>query len=421
MSCSPVTLVQTAPLHHPRRHAAVRTEDYLFAQLIPYLGNKRKLLHLIAAGVEACGCRAGTFADLFAGSTVVARWAKQAGYRVIANDWEPYAHQIALGTVVPNRAPQFAGLGGTEAVFQQLNHLPPRRGYVATHLCPQSDQQPHPESERMFFTQANGRRIDAVGEQIAAWTGAGLLSEAERAYLLSALLYAVSYVSNTSGVFKGFHRGWGGKTSTALYRILSPLTLHPPPLFDNRQTNLAFQLDAGELAGQLSELARGQELIVYLDPPYNQHPYGSNYHLLNTIALWDKPAISPTINPSRRGDKSAIRTDWRTLRRSPYNHADQAGQALEQLLDRLSGARWILTSYSTDGNIPLPALLKSLASRGRLRLFIQSYKRYRVSTPRMSPKPRNVEIVALLDVRGKPNPRQAGAMAEAVLAQEKRT
>ena len=23
--------------------------------------------------------------------------------------------------------------------------------------------------------------------------------------------------------------------------------------------------------------------LVYLDPPYNQHPYGSNYFMLNTI------------------------------------------------------------------------------------------------------------------------------------------
>ena len=35
--------------------------------------------------------------------------------------------------------------------------------------------------------------------------------------------------------------------------------------------------------------------LVYLDPPYNQHQYGSNYHLLNTIALWDKPEINKEI------------------------------------------------------------------------------------------------------------------------------
>ncbi len=84
-----ITADNLPKLHHPRRHAAVRTSDYVFSQLIPYIGNKRKLLHLIAEAVAQTGCRGGTFVDLYAGSTVVARWAKKAGFRVVANDWEP--------------------------------------------------------------------------------------------------------------------------------------------------------------------------------------------------------------------------------------------------------------------------------------------------------------------------------------------
>ena len=30
--------------------------------------------------------------------------------------------------------------------------------------------------------------------------------------------------------------------------------------------------------------------IAYLDPPYNQHPYGSNYFMLNLIASYKKPS-----------------------------------------------------------------------------------------------------------------------------------
>lgn len=74
-------------------HAAFHSTDYVFAQLIPYIGNKRKLLPLIVRALSATG-QAGmerTFLDLFAGSGVVSRMAKQCGYRVIASDWEPYA------------------------------------------------------------------------------------------------------------------------------------------------------------------------------------------------------------------------------------------------------------------------------------------------------------------------------------------
>ena len=406
-------------LHHPRRHAAARTKDYVFSQLIPYIGNKRKLLHLIAEAVAFTKCRKGTFVDLFTGSTVVARWAKKAGFRVIANDWEPYSYEIARGTVALNAPPALAALGGLQCVIDRLNGLEPRRGYVARHLCPNDDDHPDTRRERMFFTQANGRRIDAIREQIDAWEAAGLLSGDERAHLLAALIYAVSYVSNTSGLFKGFHNGWGGKTGTALYRILSTLTLAPPVLFDNAQVNLALQEDAGLLAPRLDDLVGGQETIVYIDPPYNQHPYGSNYHVLNTVALWDKPTLNPCILvDGKTRDKSAIRKDWRTQRRSPYNSAKTAADAFGDLVASIR-ARWVLVSYSTDGNIPLERLLAAMARRGDLHVFTARYKRYRVSTQRMSPKSHNVEFVAAVDLAGRPSTNRAARIAESILHQEK--
>jgi len=407
-------------LHDPRRHAAVRTTDYVFAQLIPYIGNKRKLLHLIAEAVAFTGCEGGTFVDLFTGSTVVARWAKRCGFRVIANDWEPYSYEIARGTVALNAPPAFEALGGPERVVEHLNALEPKPGYIARHLCPADDDHPDTERERMFFTQANGRRIDAIREQIHAWEADGVLSGDERAYLLAPLIYAVSYVSNTSGLFKGFHHGWGGRTGTALYRILSTLRLAPPVLCDNARANLALRQDAADLAPRLDEILPGRADIVYLDPPYNQHPYGSNYHVLNTVALWDKPPVDPCILVNgRRRNKSAIRKDWRTQRRSPYNSAATAAGAFAELVASVR-ARWVLTSYSTDGNIPVERLLGILARRGSLHVFAATYKRYRVSTPRMSPKSHNVEFVAAVDLAGRPSTGRVARIAESILRQERR-
>jgi adenine-specific DNA-methyltransferase len=388
--------------HHPRRHAAVRTDEYLYSQLIPYIGNKRKLLPLISRGIALGGRRRGVFVDLFTGSTVVARLAKTMGFRVVANDWEPYSYEIARATVALNRPPAFEALGGPGRVFERLNRLRPRDGYVARHLCPEDDDHPDPDRERMFFTRDNGGRIDAIRERIETWERQGKLSEDERAYLLAALVYAVSYVSNTSGVFKGFHYGWGGKTETALYRILSTLQIRPPTTFDNRRDNVATRHDAQVFAGQLSTFLGRRPDVVYLDPPYNQHPYGSNYHVLNTVVLWDKPPLHPKIRVNgRKHDKSAIRKDWRTQRRSPYHSTKTALPAFRSLLDALD-ARRIVVSYSTDGNMTTEDLLTALAERGAVTVLTQRYKRYRVSTPRMSPRSHNVEFVAVLDPAGKP-------------------
>ena len=401
-----------------RKHSAVRTNEYIFSQLIPYIGNKRKLLPLITQGILHTGCDSGTFVDLFTGSTVVARHAKSLGFRVVANDWEPYSYEIARGTVAINRIPYFVSLGGVEEVFNTLNTLEPLHGYIAKHFCPRDDENPDHETERMFFTRRNGERIDAIRERIAEWEDAKKISEDERAFLLSAFAYAISYASNTSGVFKGFHNGWGGQTGTALYRIRGDLKLVPPVIFDNSQENIATRMDAQILAGDLSTMIGSKPDIVYVDPPYNQHPYGSNYHVLNTAVLWDKPPLNPSIKVNgRKHDKSAIRKDWRTERRSAYNTAKEALPAFRRLVHSID-ARWLLVSYSTDGNMPLNGMLQVLADCGELHIFTHKYKRYRVSTQRMSTKPHNIEFLAVLDMEQKSLKGRADALTEAILREE---
>ena len=214
----------------------------------------------------------------------------------------------------------------------------------------------------------------------------------EKSILLASFIYSASYVSNTSGVFKGFHNGWGGKTGTALYRILSDIKLIPPILFNNKQKNKVYQMDCQLLAEKLENID-----IAYLDPPYNQHPYGSNYHILNTIALWDKPEINKSILVNgKKTNKSAIRTDWRSERKSAYNYKKEATGALEKLIQTIN-SDYVLLSYSTDGHMNLKDVLEIFAENGKLSMVSKPYKRYRVSTPRMSEKPYNVETVLILD------------------------
>ena len=363
--------------------------DYLTDQLIPYIGNKRKLLPLIRQAIELTGRKSGTFVDLFAGSGVVSRLAKTMGFGVIANDWEPYSEIINKAYIATNVPPAFLRLGGMENAFASLNALPGERGYIAKHYCPSDDENYDTASERMFYTQQNGRRIDAIREQIARWREGGEIDSVEESILLAPLIYQASYCSNTSGVFKGFHNGWGGATKTAWYRIRGFLTLRPPVLFDNGVENLVTREDASALAGEIDCD------IAYIDPPYNQHQYGSNYHLLNTVALWDKPPIAEFISDNGARDKAAIRPDWR-LRRSPYCYKSTALEAFEGLVSRLR-AKHVLVSYSTDGIIEAGELLKSLAQRGSLSVVRRRYKRYRVSSQRPSPRSHTVEFVAIVD------------------------
>ncbi len=384
--------------YHKRRHAAAHTEDYVYHQLVPYLGNKRRLLGFLHEALRRSGTlpsqtgEAGVFLDLFAGSGVVARMARQLGYQVMANDWEPYSFALNHALLTCDQPPAFAVLGGYAAAVARLNALPPEAGWVSAHFCPRQDDHYEPAHDRLFFCRHNGRQLDAMRRQIERWQQDGQISAVEMSALLAPLLYAASAASNTSGVFKAFHQGWGGQTGTALERIFRPIQLSPSRFCASGQPAEVWCVDAALLAQRL----RGRQLTVaYLDPPYNQHAYASNYHVLNALTQWQEQPLPP---PSAPRAKSGIDPSWRRERASAYNSARRAAQAYQQLLGQLD-ARLLLTSYSLDGNIPAETVLQANLARGRVRLMVQDMPRYRVSRQRPTPQPTVREFLVLTDTR----------------------
>ena len=71
------------------------------------------------------------------------------------------------------------------------------------------------------------------------------------------------------------------------------------------------------------------------------------------------------------------------------------------MIDNIS-SKYILTSYSTEGNISLIEMMTILGRKGSLEVVKREYVRYRVSPTRLSPKPRNVEFVVITDTRAVP-------------------
>jgi adenine-specific DNA-methyltransferase len=376
--------------YEPRRHAARSTNEFVFHQLLPYLGNKRHLLDLILRALKATGCApaTATFVDAFAGSGVVARFAKHLGFAVIANDWEPYARVVNAAALLHHEAPAMTHLGGYHNALATLNALPGIDGWVTRTLCPEHDDHADPLRERMFYRRVTGQRIDAIREQIRIWQDGGACSAHDADCLLAPLLYQACWLANTSGVFKGFHAGWGGKNGTALHRILADLQLLPLQFCASERDHQVHNVNTFELP----KVLKSRPDVVYLDPPYNQHPYASNYHVLNSLVQWDQPDLPPA---TRRGFKAAIRPDWRE-RRSTFNARGGSADAMSRLLTSID-AHHVLISYSTDGLIPLERLLADAGQLGALKVYCRSYKRYRTSPTRPSLRPHNVEFVLHVD------------------------
>src|SRR5439155_12733265 len=111
-----------------------------------------------------------------------------------------------------------------------------------------------------YFHPRNGRRIDAVRQGIDDHYGDHRL----RAVLLTSLLEAADAVDSTVGVQMAYLKQWAP-------RALGELRLRVPVLTPG--TGRALRADAAELPGSLPHVD-----LAYLDPPYNQHRYFTNYH-----------------------------------------------------------------------------------------------------------------------------------------------
>ena len=390
--------------------AYVYEKEYVEQKLLAYIGNKRRLLNLILQAIKEIEKREKSvhsrqnrvFIDYFAGTGVVSRLAKSLGYQVISNDWERYSY-IINKSFLENSDELFSLYeeeGGFKSIIKKLNDLKDLKkkpAYLSTYYCPKDDACVDLVSERLFYTRANGILIDNIRQAIEDDFPLEKKKEMVKKnyFLLSLLLLEASKRSNTSGVFKGFHQGFGGKKKDALNRILSHVSLSIPKMSSQKNRCKVFQANALNLAKKLSFFKAD---IVYLDPPYNQHQYGSNYHLLNTIALNDKPFVNKNffIN-GKKIDKSAIRKDW-VKTKSGFCYKKSARDEFEILVKRIR-SKYLLVSYSTEGIILFDEMLAILANKGKVGIVTSSYTRYRGGRQSNTTKVRNIEFILIVDTK----------------------
>jgi len=301
--------------------------------VVKYLGSKRELVPLIGELARRTGARSAC--DLFAGTTRVGQELRRSGIVVHSNDLATYSE--ALGQAYITACPRTLDRGRLRGLIAELAALPGRDGYVTRTFCEQA----------RFFQPRNGRRIDAIRDAIEALD----LTAVERGALLTSLLEAADRVDSTCGVQMAYVKRWSARSQREL-ELREPAPVDGPP-------GVVTRLDALALAPQL-----GCEL-VYLDPPYNQHSYFSNYHVWETLVRWDSPEA---YGIARK------RIDCRTTK-SPFNSRRAAGEAMERLIGSLR-ARWVVLSCSDEGFHGAPELAALLAERGHVRAVTADHPRY---------------------------------------------
>jgi len=341
--------------------------EYLSRQLITYIGNKRALLGLIGTAVEEVKRSLGKdrlrFFDVFSGSGIVSRFLKAHASLVVSNDIEQYAAIIARCYLRNRRTVDLDALSKLVDDFNaRVLTEPLPIGFIEELYSPR-DEKHITKDDRVFYTRNNARRIDNYRRLIATapteW----------QELLLGPLLSETSIHANTAGVFKGFYKNrhtkvgqFGGSGSDALQRIMGDIELQAPVLSNFECDYEVLQEDANAAA----QTVKGMDL-AYLDPPYNQHPYGSNYFMLNLIAEYERPTHISRV--------SGIPRDWQ---RSGYNVRSQSLDLFSELVAGID-APYLLVSFNNEGFIT-PKQLDALLGRiGEVSTMEVQYNAFRGS------------------------------------------
>jgi adenine-specific DNA-methyltransferase len=307
--------------------------------MIKYLGSKRRLVPALAALAAASGARTGL--DLFCGTTRVSQALKGLGLEMTAVDSARCAHVLARCYVStdPDADPGFrAEVAGAVA---ELNALPGEPGYVTETFCAAS----------RFFRPANGARIDVVRDAIEArYAGTALWP-----VLLTSLLEAADRVDSTTGLQMAYLKQWAPRAD-------NPLTLRVPDLLPG--PGRAVRGDACALVG--TPALPGVDL-AYLDPPYNQHRYDSNYHVWETLVAWDAPAHYGV---------ACKRVELRDpATRSPFNSRRTMPAALADVVARVD-AEVLVLSYNNESWLTYEELHELCAARGEVAVLAFDSARY---------------------------------------------
>lgn len=308
-----------------------------------YIGSKYSLLSFISntiTNVVGDDLSDKVFCDIFAGTGIVGRTFKPMVKKVISNDLEYYSYvlnrnYLGISDDIPNK----------EDYIRQLNDIPlVDDGFIFQNYCLGSG------SNRQYFSDNNGKRIDAARQQIQRWKNAGSITDDVYYFLLCSLLESADKVANTASVYAAFLKQLKRTADTDM--IIKPAEF----VADGKQHDVYCE-DVNKLISKIS----GD--ILYLDPPYNSRQYGCYYHILNTIAEY-KPFVPNGITGQRK-----------------YSHSDYCSkktvkESFESLIQN-ANFKYIFLSYNNEGLMTMDEIRQILSKYGKYDVISQQYHRFR--------------------------------------------
>ena len=336
-----------------------------------YIGSKYSLLPFLDASItQIIGKKTDNivFCDLFAGTGAVGKYFKKKGYQIIANDLQYYSyvlinqyianHNILLFKGLEKEIPQLknsiADEHKCELVCQYLDSIKPIKGFVYNNFCKGN----HNDNEeyRQYYSNLNGAKFDAIRTKIEKWHNSNKVTDNEYYFLLTTLLENIDKVANTTSVYGAFLK----KIKSSAQKTMK---MYPAEMIYNEQNHYVYNEDANKLISKI------KADILYLDPPYNQRQYSSNYHVLETIARYDNPILK---------GKTGMRDC--SMQKSEYCNKKHIRSIFADLINNAK-AKYIFLSYNNEGLMSFEDIKDIMSKRGEYGCFEKKYNRFRADNP----------------------------------------
>ena len=306
-----------------------------------YIGSKYKLSDFISSSVKSIvgeDLSDKIFCDLFAGTGVVGRNFKKEVKKVISNDMEFYSYVLNKNYIENH---EFLD---NEIYIKELNETNGEEGFIF------NEYSENGKANRLYFSEHNGKKIDAIRTKIEFWKTEKKISSALYYFLLASLLESADKVANTASVYGAFLKKI--KKTAQKELILEPaifeINSHSHEVY-NEDSNLLIKKIKGD--------------ILYLDPPYNAREYGANYHLLNTIAKYD--------NFTPKG-----KTGLRDYSKSAFCKKKEVEKSFDDLIKN-ANFKYIFLSYNNEGIMSSETIKKIFSNYGKYDLLTTEYQRFR--------------------------------------------
>lgn len=326
-----------------------------------YIGSKLRLTNFIESVVkEHCGedLSDKVFCDLFAGTGVVGRHFCPMVKKVIANDFEKYSY-------VSN----YVGLRGfdRDVVQSFLDTLNGIEGTTESSLY-----QCYAEggsAGRLYFNRENGKKLAEARLRLASNK---TLSRKNYMAVLLSIIDGADKVANTMSTYGAYAKKLKSNSEKGIFFAL------PKQIEKASYLNDVWMCDSNELI----KLISGD--ILYLDPPYNNRQYGSNYHVLNAIATGEAPDTD-SVTGVKKDDYN----------KSDYCREKTVGKALDDLIANAK-FEWIFLSYNNEGLLSFDEIKSIMSKYGDYSVEGTEYQRYKADNNRKQAANGVVEYIHIL-------------------------